>query len=343
VKSGSKRTLALALAGVVGGLGVACGAFSSNDPGADPGATEAGTTEAGTTEAGTTEAGAPEAGEAGPSGCALTSTPSLVASLTAPASKLQSNGEHVFWIEGGTKLERASLVDCAPTHIATGNISALAVDAKWIVWGDPGYHVLGRNDVGTPPATALTSISPSTILAGGTAFWIDVGHVSACDTPCVATTNAVELAGATTLAANAFRFFVFAPDADGGTSGDLWWQSIPLGANNSLFGPIATGQDPILLAANGASVFWVSSNGQVNGLPAGGGSAINLPQVPGARALAVDDAFVYVATPTSIVRAPVTGGVFMPVVTNEVEIKTLTVTVDALVWGTDTAIRRVHK
>jgi hypothetical protein len=203
--------------------------------------------------------------------------------------------------------------------------------------------VLGRNDVGTPPATAATSISPSTILAGGTAFWLDVGHVSACDTPCLGTTVAVELPGATTLGANAFRFFVFAPDADGGTTGALFWQALVLGASNVLGGPIATGQDPILLAANGASVFWVSSNGQVNGRPAGGGTAINLPLVPGARALAVDDAFVYVATATSIVRAPVTGGPFMPVVSNEVEIKTLTVTTDALVWGTDTAIRRVSK
>lgn len=290
--------------------------------------------------------GAPDAGDGGGDGgpmCTLATTPSVVATVKSAPSKLQSNGEHVFWIEGGASVQRASLLDCSVSQVAVGNINALAVDLQWIAWGKPTYEIVGRNDVGTAPKSHPAALSPSFLLAGGTAFWIDVGHIEACDTPCTATTNAMPRPGTTLLAANALRFFFFGPDPDSGSTGDLWWQALTLSANDKIEGPLATGEDPILLAPNDTSVFWVNADGQLKGLPSGGGTPIPLPKVAGARALAVDKSFVYVATKTSIGRVPVGGGALVPVVDGEDDIRTLTLTSDAVLWGTSSAIRRVRK
>jgi hypothetical protein len=325
---------ALVLSAALGALALACGSFASDEAPGVP-LTEAGASETGISEAGATETAPPGA-------CALTKLPTDIATVTSAPTKLQTNGEHVFWIEGGSSIARASLADCKKSSVASGNITALAVDAKWIVWGDPGYNVVARDGVGKPPTTHPTTVSPELILAGGSTYWLDPTTVAACETPCISTTTATIVDTPKLLAANGFRFFVFGVDADAGTTGDLYWQPL-LGGSNILMGPIATGQDPILLAANGDHVFWVNADGQVNGVPSGGGPPVVLPKVTGARALAVDDAFVYVATETAIGRVPVNGGQLASVVSGEVDIKSLLVTTDAIVWGTAGAIRRQQK
>lgn len=319
---------ALLIAGAVGALAIACSSFGSSEVAA-------------TSEAGAPEAGGAEGGGGGP--CELSASPALVAATTSAPSRLQTNGEHYFWIEGGTRIVRASIADCTTTEVARGNITALAVDAKWIVWGEPGYHAVARGDVGMPPRTAATPVSPELILAGGTAFWLDTVAVAACDTPCEATSTAAVVDAPSLLAANGLRFFVFAKDTASGATSNLLWHPLKLDGVTTLMGPIATGQDPIALAANAERVFWVSSNGQVSGAPSGGGSPIVLPKVVGARTLAADAAFVYVATATTIARAPVAGGDVVPVVTGENDIRSLLVTDDAIVWATTNAIRRVQK
>lgn len=337
----------IAIAGVLcvagGGAAVvaACGSFSD----AEPGSADAATSEAAATDAAaadTAAADAPVSVDA--AACVLTTSPTLVATTTSVATKLGTNGESLFWIEGGTRIVRASVTDCSITEVATGNISALAVDPQWVVWGDDTYKALGRNDVGTGvmPKTHGASVSASLILAGGTAFWIDAPneHVAACETPCASTTVAAPVGSPTLLAANASRFFVFGVDADSGTAGGLFWQALSGGPLN---GPIGTSPAPLLLAANDQQVFWVASNGAVTGLPSGGGTSIAFDAVSGAQALAVDSSFVYVATAKVIQRAPVAGGAWKPVVTGETAIKSLLVTPDSVVWGTPVAVRRILK
>ena len=328
------------------GLASAC---SSGSPfgEAEPGSADAAIPEAAATDAPVGDASAvPDAPvSVDAATCVLATSPTLVAATVGAATKLGTNGASLFWIEGGTRIVRASLSDCSTTVVATGNISALAVDPNWIVWGDDTYKALGRNEVGAgiAPKTYPAPISPSLILAGGTALWNDVPdkNVSACVTPCIALTVATLIDSPTLLAANASRFFVFGLDADSSTTASaLFWHELNGG---SLHGPIATSADPRFLAANDLRVFWATLNGAVTGTPTGGGTSIAFGTVSDVRALAVDDAYVYVATATMIQRAPVSGGAWSPVVTGETAIKSLLVTPDAVVWGTSVAVRRILK
>lgn len=324
-------------------IATACSSFGD----AEPGLADAATSEAAANDA---EPPSPDAPVDAPvsvdaAACVLATSPTLVAPTTSAPTRLGTNGASLFWIEGGARIVRASLTDCSTTEVATGNISALAVDSEWVVWGDDTYKALRRSEVGTNvmPKTDGASIPGSLILAGGTALWIDAAnhYVSACDTPCTSTTVAALLGSPTLLAANATRFFVFGVDADSGTAGALFWQALGVG---QLIGPIfRTSAEPIVLAANDLRVFWVASNGSVTGLPSGGGTPITFDTVSGAEALAVDGSFVYVATSTQIQRAPVAGGAWTPIVTGETAITSLLVTTDAVVWGTPLAVRRIRK
>lgn len=342
---GLMRPLAIVgfLCVAIGGAEVAsaCSSFSE----AETGSADAATSEAAAIDAAAADTAVPDAPvNVDASACVLGTSPTLVAATTSAATKLGTNGESLFWIEGGTRIVRASLTDCGTTQVATGNISALAVDSQWIVWGDDTYNALARNDVGAAvmPHRYPAPISPSLLLVGGTALWIDAAnqHVSACDTPCAATSVAAQLGSPTLLAANASRFFLFGVDADSGTAGALFWQAL---SGDPLNGPIATNADPVLLAANDQGVFWVSSNGSVTGLPSGGGTAIPFGNVSGVQALAVDNSYIYVATAAQIQRAPAAGGAWKPVVTGETAIKSLLVTPDSVVWGTSVAVRRIMK
>ena len=313
-------------------IATACGSFGDAQPAsADAAASEAGGPDA------SAEAAPDATVNVDAAAWVLAAVPTLVAPTTSAATKLGSNGESLFWIEGGTRIVRASVTDCTTTELATGNISALGVDSQWIVWGDSTYKALGRNEVGMPPRTHPTPVSPGMILAGGTAYWLDPASVSACDSPCVTTSTAALIATPKLLAANATRLFVFGVDANGGAAGALFWLSL---SGGDLNGPLATHQDPLSLAANEQQVFWVSSNGAVTGVPSGGGPSIAFDPVSGVQALAVDGAFVYVATATSIQRAPVAGGAWKPFVSGETAIKSLLLTSDSVVWGTSTAVRR---
>lgn len=327
-----------------GGAAVASACSSFNE--AETGSADAATSEAAAIDAASADSAVPDAQVfVDAAACVLATSPTLVAATTSVATKLGTNGESLFWIEGGTRIVRASIADCSTTEVAKGNINALAVDPQWVVWGDDMYRSLARNDVGTgvTPHMYNTPISPSLILARGTALWLDPanGNVSACETPCVGTSVAAQVASPMLLAANASRFFLFGVDADGGTAGALFWHALTGG---ELFGPITKNADPLFLAANDQQVFWVSSNGSVTGLPSGGGKAIAFANVSGVQALAVDSSYVYVATATQIQRAPVSGvGAWKPVVTGETAIKSLLVTPDAVVWGTSVAVRRIMK
>ena len=320
-------------------IATACSSFGD----AEPALADAATSEAAASDAEPPSPDAPVSVDA--AACVLATSPTLVAPTTSAPTRLGTNGASLFWIEGGTRIVRASVTDCSTTEVATGNISALAVDSEWVVWGDDTYKALRRSEVGTGvvPKTDGASIPGSLLLAGGTAFWIDAAnqHVAECATPCTSTTVAAQLGSPTLLAANATRFFVFGVDADSGTAGALFWQALGVGP---LIGPIfSASPEPVLLAANDLRVFWVASNGSVTGLPSGGGMPITFDTVSGAEALAVDSSFVYVATSTQIQRAPVAGGAWTPIVTGETAITSLLVTTDAVVWATPLAVRRIRK
>ena len=322
--------LVVAAAGVANAS--ACGSFSESDAGSPSPTIDA---------APASDSPSMPPSEAGE--CVLSTAPATLAGVAGAPSKLASNGEHVFWIEDGARLMRASLRDCQTREIANGKITALAVDAQWIVWGDPGYHVLGRDAVDQQPQTAVTNVSPSLILGAGVGFWLGTSGIVACNTPCKSTSIAALVGAPRLLAANVSTLLVFGLSPDAGTTVDLWSHQISLFSGTSLVGPLATNQDPTLLAANPSSVFWVSSNGQLHGVPTSAGPPIVLPIVAGARALAVDDAFVYVATSDTIGRVPVNGGTLTAVLTGEADITSLVVTEDSLVWATAAGIRRVRK
>jgi hypothetical protein len=334
---------ALRIAGtllVAAGSVALAGACSSFGDGAAPPGGEAGGGDGGDGGGATVDAPSSNPETSVPGACALAATPSDVAVTTSPPSNLQTNGEDLFWIEGGLSLMRASLADCTSSKLAKGNITSLAVDSHWVAWGDPDFHFLERGALANPPTSPPTAPTPSLILGGGTAFWLDPSIISACVMPCTSTTVATSIPSPKLLASNGLRFFFFATDADAGASGALFAQSVVLGADNFLLGPLATGQDPIALAVNDDRAFWINASGRLGGVPAGGGASIPLPEVVGARVLAADGAFVYVATATTIGKVAVTGGALVPLVTDEKDIRSLLVTDDAIVWATAGAIRR---
>jgi hypothetical protein len=275
--------------------------------------------------------------------CALADEPTIVAKTTAAPSKIVTDGEHVYWIEGSERVMRASLVDCTTRVIATGTITALAASSETLVWGDPQLHILSTSNVDAPPTVAMAKVDEQ-IVVRGSVFWIDAPNatVVGCNIPCIGTYNAARVGNPQLLAVNPTRLFFFGVNRDGGTTVDLWSRD---STGGPLGGPLATNHDPKLLAASSNRAIWADVDGKVFTVPTAGGSSTLITTVPGPRAIAADDAYAYVATDTEITRVSLTGSGNTPFAGAQGRPVSIVATGEQIVWSNadELTIRRRRK